>query len=205
MAHNSRETTQTNYCGIGLVNPKNGYNIGAALRATGCFGGSFFVASGTRFTEMKSDYRNADTEFARKRMPCFLGVKDIMDYVPKECVPVAIERDATATNIVDFVHPRRAFYIFGSEDGAVPSEVVAQCQHKVFIPTTGSLNLGATVNVVLYDRLAKLQNNIVVDEKCPECGTSHFKNVELRVDEHVPYRHCNACGFEGIATSWLGN
>jgi tRNA(Leu) C34 or U34 (ribose-2'-O)-methylase TrmL len=46
-------------------------------------------------------------------------------------------------------------YIFGPEDGSLPQSVVDQCEHVVFIPTTGCMNLAATVNVVLYDRLAK--------------------------------------------------
>jgi tRNA(Leu) C34 or U34 (ribose-2'-O)-methylase TrmL len=202
MAHNHRETSDTHFCGVGLVSPKNGYNVGAAVRAAGCLGASFVVASGTRFKEMKSDFRNMDTELARKRMPCYLGINDVMDFLPYDCIPVAIERDETATNLVDFVHPRRAFYIFGSEDSAVPPEVVAKCKHKVYVPTTGSMNLGATTYIVLYDRIAKMAKMVNEDDKCPECGNSHYKEVELKVAEHVPYRHCNACGFEGIAASW---
>lgn len=202
MAHNSKETNKTHFCGVGLVNPKNGYNIGAAIRASGCLNGSFVVASGTRYKEMKSDFRNMDTEFARKRIPCFLGVNNIMDFVPHDCVPVAIERDETATNIVEFEHPRRAFYIFGSEDNAVPSEVVAQCKHKVYVPTDGSLNLGGTVYIVLYDRLSKLKQITAVDQKCPVCGSAHFKAIESKVEEHVPYRHCNSCGYEAVETAW---
>ncbi|CAM37527.1 conserved hypothetical protein [Leishmania braziliensis MHOM/BR/75/M2904] len=48
------------------------------------------------------------------------------------------------------------FYVFGAEDGTLSAH---HLQHDVddvvFIPTTGSMNLAATVNVLLYDRLAK--------------------------------------------------
>ena len=37
----------------------------------------------------------------------------------------------------------------------MPARVVNECDHVVYIPTQNSLNLAATANVVLYDRLAK--------------------------------------------------
>jgi hypothetical protein len=72
-------------------------------------------------------------------------------------VPVAIELIEGAIALPEYRHPRRAFYIFGSEDGSLKKTqaIRSWCKDIVYIPTTGCMNLAATVNVVLYDRLCK--------------------------------------------------
>ena len=52
-------------------------------------------------------------------------------------------------------YPEKAYYIFGPEDGSIKQAVVNKADAVVYIPTKGSLNLAQTVNVVLYDRMAK--------------------------------------------------
>lgn len=47
------------------------------------------------------------------------------------------------------------FYCFGPEDGSLSQSFLQQCDEAVFMPTIGSLNLAASVNVLLYDRVAK--------------------------------------------------
>ncbi|CBZ24920.1 conserved hypothetical protein [Leishmania mexicana MHOM/GT/2001/U1103] len=63
-----------------------------------------------------------------------------------------VEKGATST----VAHLPMVFYVLGAEDGTLSAHHV---QHDVddvvFIPTTGSMNLAATVNVLLYDRLSK--------------------------------------------------
>jgi len=59
------------------------------------------------------------------------------------------------TPLPEFTHPECACYIFGPEDGTVDQQIVDRADAVVYIPTVGRLNLAATVNVVLYDRLAK--------------------------------------------------
>jgi tRNA(Leu) C34 or U34 (ribose-2'-O)-methylase TrmL len=192
MAHNSLETSTTHYFGVGLHSPKNGFNIGAAVRATGNFDGSFFVASGSRFSvsseeNKKSDFRNMDTEQTRKKIPTFIGVNSLLDFVPHDCELVCLERDPSATSIVDFVHPRRAFYVFGPEDGKLPEPILLSASHKVFIPTNGSLNLAHAVVATLCDRQVKMAKTDKEDVVCPACGNIYHKMVEGN-------RHCNACG-----------
>ena len=58
---------------------------------------------------------------------------------------------------IEITDPRRAYYIFGPENGSLSKEIMNKCKYTVKIPTNGCLNLGAAVNVVLYDRLAKLK------------------------------------------------
>lgn len=77
------------------------------------------------------------------------------DAIPYDCVPVVVELGPRATPIQDFKHPERAFYILGPEDGSVPKDISARCKHHVYIPTAGCMNLAATANVILFDRMMK--------------------------------------------------
>jgi tRNA(Leu) C34 or U34 (ribose-2'-O)-methylase TrmL len=199
MAQNNRETSETHYCGVGLWNPKNGFNIGGALRACGCLGGDFMVVSGSRYREYKSDFRNMDTEFARKRIPLFMGVDNLESYIPYECTPVILERVEGAVSLVDFEHPRRSCYIYGPEDGCVPSELFPDSP-RVYVPTHGSLNLASSVYLTLYDRLSKIGRFIVDRPSCPECGSVHISHGrELLEDGSIP-NHCNGCGFDWVVS-----
>lgn len=203
MAHNSKETDDTHFFGIGMFSPRNGFNIGSAIRAAGNFNASFLVASGRRYNvtdprtgHRKSDYKNTDTEQVRKKIPCFIGVDNLLDFVPFSCETVVLERDESAIALPDFVHPRRAFYIFGPEDGTVPPEITAKCDHKVYIPSTGSMNLAHAITVALYDRGSKASSFNVSEWNCPTCGSQFYKAVNDEVF------HCNSCGHEGPHVDW---
>jgi tRNA(Leu) C34 or U34 (ribose-2'-O)-methylase TrmL len=80
---------------------------------------------------------------------------DLMDAIPQECDVVVVELCDRAKPLNTFHHPERAFYIFGPEDGSVPKEIIERAKHVVQVPTKHCMNLAATVNVVLYDRMAK--------------------------------------------------
>ena len=77
--------------------------------------------------------------------------------IPIGSTPVAIELIKDAKPLPSYRHPERAFYIFGPEDGTLDKNIRAWCTDVVYIPTVGCMNLAATVNVVLYDRMAKAQ------------------------------------------------
>lgn len=134
---------------IGLDNPKTPANIGAVLRACGCYGAAMLAISGTRYKRS-----NLDTGKAYRSIPT-LQVDDLHKVVPFDCVPVAIELVEGARSLVDFVHPERAFYIFGAEDNTLGKRILDWCPHKVMIPTQACMNLAACANVVLYDRVQK--------------------------------------------------
>jgi len=204
MAHNKKETSDTHFFGVGMFSPRTGFNIGAAIRASGNFNASFLVASDQRYNttdprsgHKKSDYRNTDTEQVRKKIPCFIGVDDIMQFVPTGCETVILERDETAIPLPKFDHPRRAFYIFGPEDGVVPSEIINKCDHKVYIPSYGSMNLAHAITVTLYDRESKSDSFCVSEWECPSCKSPYYKEIN---DEVL---HCNTCAHEGPKVSWM--
>lgn len=138
---------------IGLVNPKSPTNVGSVLRAAGCFGASGVFYTGYRFHHARQFV--SDTQDNHERIPLEL-CDALLDVLPEGAVPVAIELVEGATPLMQFKHPPRAFYLFGPEDSSLDKTLVNACEHVVYIPTTGCLNLAATVNVVLYDRMAKL-------------------------------------------------
>jgi len=137
------------YCAIGLDNPKTAANVGSVLRAAGCFGAAMVAYTGDRYQR-----HGTDTMAAHRRIP-LLHPADLRDIVPFDCVPVAIEIVDGAIPLPEYKHPKRAFYIFGAEDNTLGQRVLGWCRDVVQIPTSGCLNLAATVNVVLYDRAAK--------------------------------------------------
>ena len=173
--------------GILLDRPKNSFNIGAVLRTVGAFGGNFVVASEKRFHD-KGDWKTLDTEAAHLRMPCFLGVGDLLPFIPEKHVPVAIELSDDATSLYDFEHPDQGVYFFGPEDGSLDAKYLSVCKHKIYIPTKYSLNLAQTANLVSYDRAMKLSKRVEKDIiRCPKCQHNYFT-----VKEDV--YNCNACG-----------
>lgn len=134
---------------VGLYAPSYECNVGGVMRAAHCYGVGLVAVAGGRFKREPSD-----TPKAWRHIPT-LVVEDLFDALPYSCVPVAVELTPDARSLVDYVHPERAFYIFGPETGSIPKKVLDRCRDKVMVPTVNCMNLAATVNVVLYDRLAK--------------------------------------------------
>jgi tRNA(Leu) C34 or U34 (ribose-2'-O)-methylase TrmL len=137
---------------IGLTNPKSPTNVGAIFRAAGCFQANEILYTGNRYD--RGAAYCTDTQNLSKSIP-LTRVECLLESAPKDASIVVVELAENACSLPDFEHPDNAFYIFGPEDGSVMKKVVNRADSVVYIPTIGSLNLAATVNVVLYDRLAK--------------------------------------------------
>jgi tRNA(Leu) C34 or U34 (ribose-2'-O)-methylase TrmL len=146
---------------IGLVNPKSPANVGMVMRAAGCYEATTVFYSGVRFE--RAQKFATDTKDAGRKI-ALVGVENLLDDIPDDATLVAIELIEGATPLMDFVHPDNAYYIFGPEDGSIKKELLDHCQHVVYIPTIGCMNLAATVHVVLYDRMAK-SGRAVIDER----------------------------------------
>ena len=143
-------TVSRGFAGLGLFMPKTDVNVGGAIRAAHCYGASLVAIQGQRYWRMPTD-----TMKSYRHIPVLHGMTDIFEAVPFDCQPVAVDLVEGATSLVDFKHPERAFYIFGPEDGTLGAKVIDRCPHRVMVPTRGCMNLAATVNVILYDRLVK--------------------------------------------------
>ena len=140
------------FAAIGLHLPKEKANVGATIRAAMCYDASLVAISGERVDNrwIKSP---ANTVAGHRHLPVLRG--DLRELVPYGAVPVAVDLVDGAEHLPEFVHPHSAFYIFGPEDGTLGKAILDWCPRKVMVPTRLCMNLAATVNVVLYDRLAK--------------------------------------------------
>jgi tRNA(Leu) C34 or U34 (ribose-2'-O)-methylase TrmL len=134
---------------VGLHNPKTEINVGHVLRAADAYGASMVAITGKRV-------RGAtNVSGAEAKIPVLRG-DDLHDLIPFGCIPVAVDLVEGAEDLRTFVHPQNAFYIFGGEDETLGRKVMSWCKYKVYVPTNICMNLSACVNVVLYDRMAKL-------------------------------------------------
>ena len=113
---------QRGYSVVALSQPKNSLNVGSALRAAHCYGADALVTSGIRYKTAPTDTQNA-----YKHVP-YIRTNDLRETVPYSCVPVAIEITDSSESLVDYIHPERAFYVFGPEDGSVSPSVLKWCR-----------------------------------------------------------------------------
>lgn len=137
---------------IGLTNPKSPTNVGAVMRAAGCYQVDEVKYTGQRYE--KASKFHTDTKSAARTIP-LTGVESFLDNLELETQIVCVELAEGATPLPRFKHPENAIYIFGPEDGSISQDVADRADHVVYVPTVGCMNLAATVNVLLYDRLAK--------------------------------------------------
>lgn len=150
---------------IGLENPKSPENMGMVLRAAGCYGADKIFYSGERFNRARQFY--TDTKNAHEKIP-MEWAEDLTDVIAQDAKIIAVELVVGAIPLMEFEHPENAFYIFGPEDGSVSQAVLDVCDAVIYIPTKGCMNLAATVNVVLYDRLAKNPQAAIVERPIAE-------------------------------------
>lgn len=145
----------SNKASIGLINPKSPTNVGSIMRASGCYQVKSVVYTGKRYSNAAKFH--TDTKNASLNIP-LLEVEDLIQAAPKNAKVVCVDLIEGATPLPEFTHPENAFYIFGPEDGTISQDLINQADQVIYIPTIGCMNLAATVNVVLYDRMAKSKN-----------------------------------------------
>lgn len=138
------------YVAIGVVSPKCDANVGGIMRAAACYGADLVLLSGHRYRA-----QSTDTTKAWRHIPVIHNLSDVFDAAPYGAVPVAVDLVEDAQSLPAFQHPERAFYIFGPEDGTLGKKVLDRCARRVAVPTRFRMNLAATANVILYDRMAK--------------------------------------------------
>ena len=147
---NTRERSRRGFCCVALDQPKYEENVGGALRACGVYEASLVVLrQGERLR-----LGGQDTLRTYRHVPVVI-VEDLFTALPVDCTAVAVDFVPEAHPLPSYQHPERAFYIFGGENKTLDATITKRCAHSVYIPTRISMNLAATVNVVLYDRAVK--------------------------------------------------
>lgn len=140
------------FISIGLINPKSPSNVGAVMRAAGCYQVNEVRYTGSRYdraARFHTDTRNISLSIPLK------SLTDLLGDLPGDTKVVCVELVEGATALPAFVHPEQALYVFGPEDGSLDQALIDRADAVVYVPTIGCMNLAASVNVLLYDRLAK--------------------------------------------------
>lgn len=154
------------YSAIGLVNPKSPTNVGGVMRAAGCYEADDVFYTGKRYalavSNGNSQY-NTDTQ-AASDIIALTGVESLIDVIDQDVSIVCVDLVEGAIPLPEFKHPEKALYIFGPEDGTISQQVINRADAVVYVPTVGCMNLAASVNVLLYDRLAKSDSTIAGDD-----------------------------------------
>lgn len=153
---------------IGLTNPKSPTNVGGVMRAAGCYSVDQVVYTGHRYTlasKFIGSKNNTDTQKSRDQIPLvaiddFLQLKQqsiesTLEKLPESTKIICVDLVEGAIPLPLFQHPEQALYVFGPEDGTISQSVIDEADDVVYVPTVGCMNLAASVNVLLYDRLAK--------------------------------------------------
>ena len=163
MALGKQLQVENSHVTIGLTNPKSPSNVGSVMRAAGCYCVDQVLYSGQRY-ENAAKYggvkHNTDTKKARDKIPLkasepFEKIEVLRTLLPPETKIICVDLVEGAIPLPNFQHPDQALYIFGPEDGTISQEVINCADEVVYVPTVGCMNLAASVNVLLYDRLAK--------------------------------------------------
>ena len=143
---------ETQHVSIALTDPKSPTNVGAVMRAAGCYQANEVLYSGARYAKaakFQTDTKSVSDKIPLTHVESFIA--DKADDVKIICVDLV----EGAIPLPEFNHPEKALYIFGPEDGTISQTVVDAADSVVYVPTIGCMNLAASVNVLLYDRLAK--------------------------------------------------
>lgn len=140
-----------------LIDPRFARNVGTAVRAASCYGAPQVWFTGER---VGFDLAGRGRLPREERMKGYRDVEVLhsdrpFDQLGDDVVPVAVEVRERAEALFDFVHPEKAVYVFGPEDGSLPRTVLRHCHRFVVIPARHCLNLAVSVATVLYDRQLK--------------------------------------------------
>ena len=171
-----------NIC-IGLSNPKSPENVNSVKRAAGNFRVDSILYTGKRYpraVKLNLGTTNMSRDISLN-IP-ITGVVCLIDEIPENMKIVCVEFAENAIPLPKYQHPDSAIYIFGPEDGSLSQEIIDRADAVIYVPTKGCMNLAATVNVVLYDRLTKSSQCYVSNELIRQSRDTN-NNLKAKVEE----------------------
>jgi len=140
------------YFGIGIDNPRKQENIGSLFRSAQIFGAKFVFTIGSQYRRQASD-----TCHSTRNIPYFFYL-DYEEFFRNRAVGstiIGVENAPEARLINNFVHPRQAIYILGSERVGVRPEILKKCNSIIKIDGEFSLNVAVAGSIIMYDRSVK--------------------------------------------------
>ena len=140
-----------------LINPKYPANLGAAVRLASAWDMRSVIWTGNRVTFEDGERTPRELRMREYAHIHAAKVDRPFDQIPQGHIPVAIEVLDHSENLMDFVHPLQAAYVFGPEDGSIPAHLLRLCHRFVSIPTPHCINLATAIATVAYDRKVKLR------------------------------------------------
>ena len=144
---------------LGLINPKSPDNVGSVLRAAANYRVDKVFYTGDRYPRaIERKARTVDMSRKISKDVLISRAECLIDIVTPDMKIVCVEFALNAIPLPEYEHPENAIYIFGPEDGSISQEIIDQADAVVYVPTVGCMNLSASVNVLLYDRLVKAAN-----------------------------------------------
>jgi tRNA(Leu) C34 or U34 (ribose-2'-O)-methylase TrmL len=144
---------------LGLVNPKSPDNVGSVLRAAANYRVDKVFYTGDRYPRaIERKARTVDMSRKISKDVLISRTECLIDVVSEDMKIVCVEFAVNAIPLPEYQHPENALYIFGPEDGSIDQDIIDQADAVVYVPTIGCMNLSASVNVLLYDRLVKAAN-----------------------------------------------
>ena len=146
------------FAAVGFHHMTKKPNFGGALRACSCYKADLMVMATNRPLFWTGYRDRQDTSEAYRHIPLVM-TDNLLSVRPVSAKIVAIELTDDSESLVEFIHPDQAYYVFGPEAGNVPKDILQEADHVVKVPTSHCMNVSATVNVVLYDRLSKQIRN----------------------------------------------
>jgi tRNA(Leu) C34 or U34 (ribose-2'-O)-methylase TrmL len=140
-----------------LINPKHIVNVASMIRNCAALGINTLCYTGER-VEIYPNGKGANRVPREERMREYETVIVIhndfpMRFFRDDVVPVGVEIMTGALPLPLFEHPDQAVYIFGPEDGSIPTGWRALCHHFVQIPSIHCFNLAQAGGIMLYDRM----------------------------------------------------
>jgi tRNA G18 (ribose-2'-O)-methylase SpoU len=141
------------WCGIGIERNKRGVNLGTLFRSAVCLHADFVFTIGRRY-----DPHCSDTVRSWTHLPYvpYDDVESFRNARPFDTPVIGVELAPDAKPLETFVHPRRALYLLGPEDGSLSNAALDMCTDVVAFSSAYCLNVASAGTVVLYDRHAKL-------------------------------------------------
>lgn len=195
IALGKRLQVENSHVTVGLTNPKSPSNVGAVMRAAGCYSVEQVLYTGQRYanavkfngSKRNASKHNTDTKNACDKIPLkgvdgFENIEPLRTFLPPNTKVICVDLVEGAIPLPHFKHPDQALYIFGPEDGTISQTVINNADAVVYVPTVGCMNLAASVNVLLYDRLAKsLVNNNQIESDNLLIRKSRDTNNKVKV------------------------